>query len=155
MYRLVADPKICTSCRYCQLICSFVHEGVFSPEKARVRVIRTGHPALDFVIACKQCAKPPCGKACTENAISKNPSGLVLIDEGKCIRCGSCIDACPFGAIWMHPNKKVAIKCDQCGDCIRYCPPKTLRLIRVNDIANEKAESIAKQFSAIFPKSTG
>ena len=34
------------------------------------------------------------------SAIRKDESGVEYIDESKCIYCGKCINACPFGAIF-------------------------------------------------------
>lgn len=42
----------------------------------------------------------PCKRACPVDAISwDEASGIVKIDEKKCIQCGACTEACPFGAI--------------------------------------------------------
>lgn len=38
--------------------------------------------------------------ACPVGAISKDESGKEHIDPEKCIYCGKCMVACPFGAIW-------------------------------------------------------
>lgn len=41
----------------------------------------------------------PCENACPVGAISKDEYGIEQIDEEKCIDCGKCITACPFGSI--------------------------------------------------------
>ncbi|MEW6442393.1 MAG: hypothetical protein AB1640_15760 [bacterium] len=43
------DPARCSECYSCQLICSLVHEGVFHPLKARIRV---GPEAIRFTETC-------------------------------------------------------------------------------------------------------
>lgn len=42
----------------------------------------------------------PCEEACPVKAISKDKKGIEHIDESKCIYCGKCLNACPFGAIF-------------------------------------------------------
>ena len=41
-----------------------------------------------------------CEEVCPVKAISKDEYGVEHIDESKCIYCGKCINACPFGAIF-------------------------------------------------------
>ena len=42
----------------------------------------------------------PCEESCPVKAISKDEHGIEHIDESKCIYCGKCMNACPFGAIF-------------------------------------------------------
>ena len=46
---------------------------------------------------CKGCSK--CARQCPVNAIEGKIKEPFTIDLSKCIRCGSCIDACAFKAI--------------------------------------------------------
>ena len=41
----------------------------------------------------------PCEESCPVNAITKDVNGIEHIDPDKCIYCGKCMVACPFGAI--------------------------------------------------------
>ena len=40
----------------------------------------------------------PCEEACPVGAIAKGEDGFAHIDHEKCISCGKCVTACPFGA---------------------------------------------------------
>jgi benzoyl-CoA 2,3-dioxygenase component A len=47
-----------------------------------------------------------------------------LIDPESCIRCNTCEDTCPSGAITHGERNYVvdAAKCTHCGECIQPCP---------------------------------
>jgi electron transfer flavoprotein alpha subunit len=54
---------------------------------------------------------------------------LLEIDKDKCIGCGGCIDACPFGALSLVDNMVVVNdKCTGCGACLLACPMHALNL---------------------------
>ena len=130
---LVEDPpiKTCVGCRTCELACSFYHEKTFNPEKSRIRIFRT-EPAISYPVVCGQCPEAPCINACPAHAIACDTgSGTVLINEELCTGCGLCIEKCPHNAVFLHPDKRVAIKCDLCGGnpaCIKFCPGRVLQL---------------------------
>jgi NADH-quinone oxidoreductase subunit F len=46
---------------------------------------------------CKGCSK--CSRSCPVGAISGKVKTPFAIDQGKCIKCGACVSACPFHAI--------------------------------------------------------
>jgi len=71
---------------------------------------------------CMQCENPPCTWVCPVSATYKNEDGVVLVDENRCIGCGYCIVACPYGARYMVPAgettpKGVAGVVDKCTFC--------------------------------------
>ena len=41
----------------------------------------------------------PCKVTCPVDAVQIDENDLAMIDEAKCINCGQCVVACPFGAI--------------------------------------------------------
>ncbi|MCM8820092.1 MAG: RnfABCDGE type electron transport complex subunit B [Candidatus Omnitrophica bacterium] len=52
-----------------------------------------------------------------------------------CLGFGTCVGACPFGAISMSAEKIPLIdknKCTGCGKCVEVCPKKLFSLVPVN-----------------------
>ena len=89
---------------------------------------------------CKGCLAHPCMEVCPKGAISM-VNGKSYIDQEKCIKCGRCMDACPYKAITKierpcaascgmdaissDEDGKAVIdydKCVSCGQCLVNCP---------------------------------
>lgn len=80
---------------------------------------------------CNQCENPPCVQVCPVGATFSTEDGVVLIDSKRCIGCGYCIQACPYGARYLHPETRTADKCTFCYHrvvkgmlpaCVEVCP---------------------------------
>jgi carbon-monoxide dehydrogenase iron sulfur subunit len=136
------DPLECFGCRYCEVICSSVKEKVVNPRKSRIKVVHKS-PLTDLAIACRHCTNPPCAEVCPTNAIIKK-ADIVTVDRDKCIGCAFCVDACPFGAMNIHPDKGYAYNCDLCGACTKYCPADCLKIVTPDLISQKKAINIAR-----------
>ena len=74
-------------------------------------------PEREFhsAIVCNQCGEPVCEAYCPTGAISKNTEdGIVRIDQDRCLGCGLCALACPYGGIHYEPRNRRTYKCDLC-----------------------------------------
>ncbi len=49
-------------------------------------------------VACMHCTDAPCQQVCPVDCFYIRADGVVLHDKEKCIGCGYCLYACPFGA---------------------------------------------------------
>lgn len=90
--------------------------------------------------ACVGCLANPCSNVCGKKAITI-VNGRSIINQDTCVKCGKCLDVCPFGAIVHrerpcqkscgmnaiesdeHGKAKINYeKCVSCGMCIVNCP---------------------------------
>lgn len=64
------------------------------------------------------------------NPESQSTQPAVLFRGEKCIACGSCIKACPEGAISLEKGTLVTDEglCTGCGTCCEVCPPEAREL---------------------------
>lgn len=118
----IVDIDRCWGCRACQVACKYEH-GIPAGEGKPVEVIRverqdpSGQAACDFLpVACQHCREPACMEACPRGAIARDGEGLVQLDQEKCVACGLCVSACPYGALHRYPGEagQRVWKCDLC-----------------------------------------
>ena len=60
-------------------------------------------PPNKYIVSnmCRGCVAHPCMQTCPKGAISMK-DGKSFIDQEKCVKCGSCMDNCAFGAIYTE-----------------------------------------------------
>lgn len=122
---LAAYPEICVGCQMCELACSLVHVGRLNPYEARIKVTKVEAEGKVFPVICHHCQIAKCEQACPTKALYFDPKlrDVVMLNEGKCVRCMECVYACPFGAIQVSPAGGI-LKCDLCGGepaCVKVC----------------------------------
>ncbi len=130
--RLAVIPELCSGCKICELVCSLRHFKVNNPKKSAVQVMITyPHPVIRMPIVCSQCKVASCAEVCPVNALARK-DGVVELDENVCISCYKCVEACPFGAMFIHEDCEYPIKCDMCGgepECATKCPKGAIMLL--------------------------
>jgi Fe-S-cluster-containing hydrogenase component 2 len=126
---LIITPSRCTACRTCELACSFKHAEKNGPGLSRIRAFMKGE-GKNMILTCFQCHEAACVKACPVDALLRcEDTGAIEVKEDRCIKCGACALACPFGHMENHRITHLAVKCDLChGDpaCAAFCPTQTL-----------------------------
>ncbi len=133
---MLIDITLCVGCNACQEACKKAN-GL--PEGEEKRLSATAYTALeehDGVYVrrmCQHCESPTCASVCPVGAFTKTPDGPVVYDEGKCIGCRYCMQACPFQVPryeWSSTYPRIQ-KCIFCRDrvakglptaCAEACP---------------------------------
>jgi Fe-S-cluster-containing dehydrogenase component len=82
------------------------------------------------------CEQPTCAEVCPADAIKRTGDGVVQsARKPRCIACGNCVIACPFGVPEVYEDRQLMMKCDMCYDratagkkpmCATVCPSQAL-----------------------------
>ena len=144
---IAADLEKCTGCGTCELVCALKRENAYNPRSSRIKILRL-YRLINMAIVCRQCEDAPCKIACPNDClVQSEKKGIILVDEEKCDCCGWCIEACPYGAITLNPEKDTVMICDQCdGDpqCVEWCPEKALDLV-TKETFDQNIRKVTKQ----------
>ena len=149
-YGMVIDLGKCIGCASCVAACMAYHATPRGVQWNTMLNLESGtYPNVARLIiprACQQCDNPACVTVCPTGASYKRADGIVLVDYSKCIGCGYCQAACPYGARTMvqslqpyfesgftslelsSPNHKAgfAQKCTFCSDRIDFATKNNL-----------------------------
>jgi Fe-S-cluster-containing dehydrogenase component len=154
-------PEKCSACRSCELICPLVNDTLLNPDKSRISVIRFLKKyyqlPYNFPSTCRQCADAPCLSACPTDAIyqSKDETKKICIDYDTCIQCGTCVSACPFGAMFFDPVANIPYKCELCDGkpaCAEICPTEAIVFKRINRFYSKAVSLQMEGFSLLREK---
>jgi len=153
---VMAEPEKCIGCRTCEVACVQAHAStgenaavLFSANNFSPRLKVVKGPKISAPVQCRQCNNAECVRVCPTRAIVYRQNSVQMIDA-RCIGCGICVVACPYGAMEIvtrpAPPALIGIpnvtsvtshaqKCDLCigrpdgPACIPVCPTKALRLV--------------------------
>jgi len=141
--RVLIDLDRCIECRSCAAACYYSHANM-----PAVNFARAGWALLPVI--CRQCKAASCVEACPAEAMVRDENGVVRRRLLRCIGCGSCARACPFGVLpdqlggtptaSRSPQRMTGhqvAKCDLCADrtvdggdvvprCVAACPAGAL-----------------------------
>ena len=162
MPKLTFNAEFCTGCRACELACSFRCDGVFSPAKSRIRVVKMDEEGIDVPVGCEHCDNAPCETVCPVQATAQSAEGLkttgaIILNHDICIGCKECLAVCPFGAIHYDEDRKIFYKCDLCGgepECVKWCETKAVNYYSdLDDLLRDKRTRRAETTSRAMSES--
>ena len=129
------DPSRCIGCQACVQACTEcdTHKG---DSMIHLEFVDRAHSTQTVPVICMHCDQPTCAEVCPADAIKRTGDGIVqTARKPRCIACGNCVMACPFGVPEVYVPQQIMKKCDMCYDrssigkkpmCATICPSQAL-----------------------------
>jgi len=129
------DPNRCIGCQACVQACTEcdTHRG---DSMIHLEYIDRAQSVQTVPVICMHCDQPTCAEVCPADAIKRTADGVVQsARKPRCIACGNCVMACPFGVPEVYEDRQIMMKCDMCYDrtsvgkkpmCATVCPSQAL-----------------------------
>ena len=125
--------------RACTVACKSEHDIPIGVNRTHVKYIEKGiypNSTREFSVhRCNHCEDAPCTTICPTTALFTRSDGIVDFDDDRCIGCKSCMQACPYDALYIDPDDHVAEKCNFCAhridiglepSCVVVCPEEAI-----------------------------
>ena len=115
-YGFLIDQHRCIGCHACTVACKEEHNIPVGVNRTWVKYVEKGiYPDTRrhfAVLRCNHCDDAPCIEICPTVALFRRPDGIVDFDNQRCIGCKSCMQACPYDALYIDPDRNTAAKCN-------------------------------------------
>ncbi len=157
-YAFVIDQRKCIGCHACTVACKAEHDVPIGVYRTWVKYVEKGEfpnsRRYFQVNRCNHCDDAPCVTICPTKALFKRTDGIVDFDSSRCIGCKSCMQACPYDALYIDPYSHTAAKCNYCAHrteiglepaCVIVCPERAIIAGDMNNPASEIASIIAQE----------
>jgi Fe-S-cluster-containing dehydrogenase component len=144
------DPSRCIGCQSCVHACTEcdTHRG---ESMIHLEYVSRAESIQTVPVVCMHCEQPTCAEVCPADAIKRTADGVVQsARKPRCIACGNCVLACPFGVPEVFEDRKLMMKCDMCYDrtsigkkpmCATVCPSQALFYGSTEEIARLRPQS--------------
>src|SRR5438270_3683117 len=157
-YAFVIDQRKCIGCHACTVACKAEHDVPIGVYRTWVKYIEKGQfpnsRRYFLVNRCNHCDDAPCVAICPTKALYKRRDGIVDFDSQRCIGCKSCMQACPYDALYIDPYSQTATKCNYCAHrtevglepaCVIVCPEQAIIAGDMHNQDTEIARIIARE----------
>src|SRR5579863_2012583 len=157
-YAFVIDQRKCIGCHACTVACKAEHDTPIGVYRTWVKYIEKGefpNSRRYFLVSrCNHCTNAPCVTICPTKALYKRAGGIVDFDSTRCIGCKSCMQACPYDALYIDPYSHTAAKCNYCAHrtevglepaCVIVCPERAIIAGDMHNPDSEIARIIARE----------
>lgn len=157
-YGFIIDNRKCIGCHACTVACKSEHEVPVGVNRTWVKYIEKGEfpdtRRLFSVMRCNHCADAPCVEICPVTALFTRKDGIVDFDDRRCIGCKACTQACPYDAIYMHPDDHTSAKCNYCTHrvdiglepaCVNVCPEHAIVSGDMDNPGSEISQLLARE----------
>lgn len=157
-YGFVIDHRKCIGCHACTVACKAENDVPLGAFRTWVKYIEKGSfpntRRYFTIMRCQHCEDAPCVTICPTVALYKRSDGIVDFDKDRCIGCKSCMQACPYDALYIDPVSHTAAKCNYCAHrtdrgllpaCVVVCPEKAIVAGDLDDPTSEIARLVARE----------
>ncbi|HVR32337.1 MAG TPA: 4Fe-4S dicluster domain-containing protein [Acidimicrobiia bacterium] len=161
-YGFVIDQDSCIGCHACTVACKTEHQVPLGVNRTWVKYVEKGawpDTSRHFsVMRCNHCANAPCVAICPTQALFTRKDGIVDFDTDRCIGCKSCMQACPYDALYIDPDEHTAQKCNYCVHrvevglepaCVVVCPEQAIIAGDLHDPLSRIARMVASEDLAV------
>ena len=150
MKKLIVNLDICSACPGCVTGCSYYYH----PSNRGIDRLRE---LAVYALVCRRCEHGTCVRACPVEALERDAEGALERHPMRCVGCGSCAHACPFGTIYPELLPYALSGCDLCFDraggeppvCVRSCPYGALDWREENDLPEESVPLLVDRIQGI------
>jgi Fe-S-cluster-containing dehydrogenase component/formate-dependent nitrite reductase membrane component NrfD len=157
-YGFVIDQRKCIGCHACTVACKEENHVPLGAFRTWVKYVERGrYPETRryfSVLRCNHCDDAPCVTICPTVALYRRHDGIVDFDGARCIGCKSCMQACPYDALYIDPATQTAAKCHYCAHrievglepaCVIVCPEQAIIAGDLDDPSTKIARLVATE----------
>ncbi len=157
-YGFIIDNRKCIGCHACTTACKAEHLVPVGVNRTWVKQVEKGEfphtRRLFSVMRCNHCTDAPCVEICPVEALYTREDGIVDFDKDRCIGCKSCMQACPYDALYIDPENNTAAKCNYCAHrvdiglepaCVNVCPEHAIISGDMDDPNSEISQLLGRE----------